>query len=557
MTGIACGVRTSTDGPWTATNPARPFAAWGRFSHDEVGEGDSRTGIYRRPERQGDVPQLARIERVIEALEVALGEPCGSGQWTFVDVGHGILDGGQRTVFWDEALFTQGAGAEEGVSLEVRDLAGAIASSFWTECLRFRGELAAWLSRAIALYLGDVACLASYPDYNDDMELLVIGSRRSEFLAHLTEDRPLAGLIPVSAEAVRVLATRGALAVHMAAESGASRTMWLYVLRQFREAHIADGASWSEFLDHALQKTPGLDRFLVPLLETTDLPDFRIVSHGPAKGKFQDRLRVEVENDGKIESAVEVAVYTHKGYKIRSARLAVAPGDSRAILFKDPELVGRIALDPRGYLLQSELSGETVTIPMPEGGIEVAPFVPSYEFHAHIGDARAVTGFQLELDGITILDFEGTVIPWRTYQGPSGGALVGEGRVLIKPGGEFAQGFSEDLGRAELHYGAADMWVRFPLAAWNKIEPQLRGSIDPEDRSELLHSNRQIHTFSFSTYFFEELRAQIPPPGSALVIFTTEGEERLGFVREPLPDGRVHMRFWDHLRQTTLWEETH
>ncbi len=557
MTGVACGVRAGTDGPWTATTPARPFAVWGRFSHDEKAVGETNFSVYRRSERQGEVPQLARIERVIDALEVALGEPCGSGSWTLVDVGQGILQGGQRAVFWDEGLFASGDVEVDEVSLEVRDLAGAIASSFWTDCLRFRGELAAWLSRGIALYLGDVASLASYPDYNDDTESLVIGSRRSDFLAQLKEDRPLSGLIPISAQAPGILATRGALVAHMVAEAGGSRTMWLNVLHQFRDKHGADRPQWADFLAHLQEKTPGQDRFLVPLLETTDLPDFRIVSQGPAQGKFQDRLRVEIENQGKAEYAAEVTIYTHKGHKIRSALLAIPPGDKRAILFKDPDIVGRIALDPRGFTLQPDLDGETVAIPMPEGGADIGPFIPSYEFHAYVGDARAVTGFQLELNGITILDFEGTVLPWRTYQGASGAALIGKGRVRIKPGDEFAAGFTKAMGREELHYGAADMWVRFPLATWQKIEPQLRGGIDAEDRSEIIQRSRRIHTFSFSTYFYEEMRAQIPPPGSALVIFTTEGEERLGFVSEPLPDGRVRMRLWDHLRQGTLWEETH
>ena len=175
----------------------------------------------------------------------------------------------------------------------------------------------------------------------------------------------------------------------------------------------------------------------------------------------------------------------------------------------------------------------------------------------HTGEAKAVTGFELELDGITILDFEGFVLPWRTYHGPSGASLIGEGRVRIAPQGDFASGFAEAMGRSELHYGAADMWIRFPLATWEKIEPQLRGAATHEDMHEIKHKNRRIHTFSFSTYFFEERRAQIPPPGSSLVIFTTKGKERLGFVREPLRDGRVHATLWDHLHQDTLWEETH
>jgi hypothetical protein len=557
MSGIACGVRTGADGPWTATQPARPFVVWGRFSHEDRTVGELQLSVYRRSERQGDVPELARIERVVNALKVALGEPCGNGSWTLVDVGEGILQGGQRTVFWDESLFASREEEVDEISLEVRDLSGAIAGSFWSECIRFRGELAAWLSRGIALYLGDVACLASYTGYDDDMESYVIGSRRSDFISHLKEDRPLSGLVPISVQARGILATRGALVAHMAAEAGGSRTMWLNVLRQFREKHAADQPRWADFLDHLQQKTPGQDRFLAPLLETTDLPDFRIVSHGPAQGKFQDRLRVEIENDGKVEYAVEVAIYTHKGNKIRFAHIAVPPGGTRAVLFKDLDIVGRIALDPRGVVLQPKLDDQTAAIPMPEGGVDIRPFIPSYEFHSYVGDTRAVTGFQLELDGITILDFEGYVLPWQTYQGPSGAALIGKGRVRIEPGGEFAAGFTKAMGRPELHYGAADMWVRFPLAAWQKIEPQLRGTIDAEDRGELIQRNRRIHTFSFSTYFYEELRAQIPPPGSALVIFTTEGDERLGFVSEPLPDGRVHMRLWDHLRQGTLWEETH
>jgi hypothetical protein len=263
-----------------------------------------------------------------------------------------------------------------------------------------------------------------------------------------------------------------------------------------------------------------------------------------------------VANKGLVESAVEVAVFTHDGHKFRSYLLTVEPEKTRAVLFKDPERIGRVVLDPRGYVLQPELTEETVEIPLPEGAADFGPFIPAYEFHAHVGEASAVTGFELELAGITILDFEGFVLPWRTYHGPSGAALIGKGRVRIGPGGEFAPGFTEAMKRAELHYGAADMWVRFPLAAWKEIEPQLRGGATHEDRDLIMHKNRRIHTFSFSTYFFEEHRAQIPPAGSSLVIFTTEGKERMGFVSEPLPDGRVHMSLWDHLHQVVLWEET-
>ena len=66
----------------------------------------------------------------------------------------------------------------------------------------------------------------------------------------------------------------------------------------------------------------------------------------------------------------------------------------------------------------------------------------------------------------------------------------------------------------------------------------------------------QVYEHSFPTYFFEDSRAQVPPPGSALVLFSLAGDERRGWLRRPLPDGTVQMRLWDHLRGQTIWEET-
>jgi hypothetical protein len=50
----------------------------------------------------------------------------------------------------------------------------------------------------------------------------------------------------------------------------------------------------------------------------------------------------------------------------------------------------------------------------------------------------------------------------------------------------------------------------------------------------------------------------VPPPGAALVIFRLQGSEGewRGYIREPLPDGRVKIRLWDHLHRSTIWEST-
>jgi hypothetical protein len=109
---------------------------------------------------------------------------------------------------------------------------------------------------------------------------------------------------------------------------------------------------------------------------------------------------------------------------------------------------------------------------------------------------------------------------------------------------------------AELSFPEArDLWIRFPLGAWDDIAPQLGAMIGEQERRSLLNLQSWVYNFSFETYFFEGPEAQVPPLGSALVVFRTGADEWKGYVREPLPDATVVRRFWDHLASATIWED--
>jgi hypothetical protein len=102
---------------------------------------------------------------------------------------------------------------------------------------------------------------------------------------------------------------------------------------------------------------------------------------------------------------------------------------------------------------------------------------------------------------------------------------------------------------------AAEIWVRFPLDAWKQIEPQLGAPVAQENRQQMLDRQHWIHSFSFPVYFADRDRAQIPPPGSTVVVFTEAGGERKGFARIPNADGTVLERLWDHRTSKTIWEQ--
>jgi hypothetical protein len=557
-TGIAAG-SSGAPGAWTTGAAGRPFAVWGEYERSDAGAaatgGESvACAVYRRSGASGEVPRLSLLADVVQNLETGLGPAAGEGPFKLIDVGKGVMWGGLRAVFWDEEASRRVSTGKAARLLE-RDLSGALASSFWTESVTCRGELGAWISRAFARYLGDVAYVAlDASDRRNELEAVVIGARRAAFLEALEGDRPLQGLVPLSPNGSLVLEGRGALVAHLAAEAARTRSDWIAELRRLRGALGDATLDWSGFRELIKERFPVHHQDLRPFLETTDLPDFRIASHGPSE-KHKGRYRVEVVNKGIIEAPAEVVTYTRDGHELHTFRLPIGPGDSRAIQFQDAERIGRVAVDPRGVTPQKALDQETVVLVASSAKPE-EPYVPSFPFETDMGSMRSVQGFALELDGVSIVDFNGDLQWYWTHHGPSGACLLGTGTVVVAPSGPFAPGFRQAMGRDSLSFReCGQIWVRFPPASWKRIEAQL-GAASPLENRERIHGVRIVYEHSFPTFFFEASRAQVPPPGSSLVIFTASGGERRGFVRRPLPDGRVFARFWDHLKGETIWEET-
>lgn len=553
QTGVAAGA-SSGDGGWTTTTGARPFAVWGEYEVVPAAV-EPAFEIWRRPGRDSAVPGIERIARLASVAATGLGAEDEVPAWKLVDIGGGTVAGGRGTVFWDE----EAAAAVEGASATLleRDLAAALATTFWTEHFRTVGAHGAWLSRSLTAYLGDVARIAlDESDVRDATEAAVIKPRRDAYLAARAEDRALTGLALVSADAPFCLATRGALAAHALAESVGSRTRWMIILGEFRRQHAGaavDLATFREFLQRSVSSR------LEPvwaLLETTGAPRFGITDHGPAKGHRKQRYRVEVENRGDLTGSVDVATYSANGHRMRTSRLTIPPAEKKSIAFDQPNHIARIALDPRGVTLQSALEDQTVEL-TPAEAPPAESYIPSFPIRtdAHVG--HAVQSFSLELDGMSISNFDGYLAPYSTHHGPSGAALVGRGDVTITPGGEFAAGFAATVGSESLTFpGAEDLWIRFPLAAWERIEPQL-GEKDAEHDRALFKRRQEIHSRMFRSYFAHEHQAQVPPPGSGVVVFSAGEGVRRGFVRRILLDGRTEMRLWDHRRQETIWEERH
>jgi hypothetical protein len=551
--GIACGTRPQPQAPWSATSPGRPYAAWGEYRTEDATSGEARFTTWRRA--SGPVPRLDQVAKLISNLQVAMGEAPGGGPWKLVDVGHAVAAGGQRTLFYDEAVV---AAAKVGELTTVdRDLASGLAAAHWDEAMRFFGSQAAWLSGAFPRYLGDVALLTE--DRSDDSwrtERRLIGDRRTTFLAKKVADRPLKGLSPHAPEAPAILDGRGALVVHKAAEACPTKAYWISFLREFRGTHDGERVEWPDLQRELEKKLPGQHKFLPPFLETTGVPDFVVSSHGPSsKGSQGQRYRVEVKNLGRVAAYAEVACYTSKDVLMRTTRLFVEPGQARAVLFGDARLIGRIRIDPRGTTLQSSVEGEQVDVKS-TASTAVADYVPAFEFSVGEPAARRVHGLRVELDGITITNFDGTLQWWETRQGPSGAVLLGTGHVTIAPTGEFSAPFKAAMGKDRVEFDGTDFFVRFPLATWQKLQPQLGEAIEASEAQAQASRRIFMYDHCFPTFFADKGRAQVPPPGGALVIFGLGGGEFRGFVRQPLPDGHVQMRMWDHLRGTVVWEST-
>ena len=555
MSGIACGNVTSEAGPYAAIVPGRPFAAWGRYTITREKHRSTELALWRR---QGDPANPAALELAAslwESLSVGLGPACGSGELRLVQIGKDVLAGGQRTLFWDESQFGSTSPLPEA-KLTPQGLAAELSSSFWTDCLSFSGDHTAWFTRSFSDYLGDVAFVhASRPDRPEKLEAEIFKSHRDHFMQIRAQDRALKGLPLHSAAADEVLLSRGTLLVHMLAEAAPSRDYWLAFLGQLRTRATAT-ITTPVFLDALKARFPNQHLFVAPYLNETALPDFKVVSSIPGQGMQKDRLRVEVENAGKIEGPIELAMLSTTGDVLRSTRLLIPPKEKRAVLFKQEKDAERILLDPRGVMLQSDVSNDVAML-SGKGADATAGFVPAYAFEAKLEEARKANGLKIVLDAVTISDFQGVVIPYETSQGVSGASLLGKGKVQITPDGPHAPAWTKAMQQPSRTFEGSEMWIRFPVEKWPEIVSQLGDLAGSQQRSTLLERNRPVFEYSFPTYFFKEMRAQVPPEGSALVVFTGSGGELRGFVRRPEPDGRVMMRFWDQLAGATIWEETH
>jgi hypothetical protein len=489
------------------------------------------------------------IAGLIRTIEIGVGPARGADAWKLVDAGVAVPAGGARTVFWDGKAGA--SGKDDAALIRGRDLAGAVATAHWTECADFRGDLAAFLSRGFAHYLGDVGFAAwAASSGSGAVEAVTVRARRDAFAR--VADRALSGVSPASPDAAPLLATRGALVAHQLAGSFASdRADWLLHLRGFRDKH-ASGIDWPAFRASARE---GLAEAIEPLLLTTDLPDFRIVAHETKKTDMGGmRCFVTVENRGKVGGWSEIVTYDASGAVVYETRVTLAAGESKTLRFGDPQRIARVVLDPNGMMPQRGFSGESVQV-KPAGGSAAAKTVASYPFSSYGSGARTVRGLRLQLTDASIENFDGWIVPYATEQGPSGACLIGSGTLTISPSGPFAESWTKAMGRATLTFpDAKEMWLRFPLDAWKQIEPQLGEPVAKADLQRVLDRQNWIYAFSFPAWFADRDRAQIPPAGSTVVLFTAAGGEWRGFARVPMPDGKVLERMWDHLHSETLWE---
>lgn len=551
--GIGCG--GSSGSSWIATQPGRPYAAWGAYEFASQTVDGTDFAVWRIGAKAGPPARGAKLAQLIEAFSTAVGPASGSGAWKLVEVGGAMPVGGQRTLFWNEQ---RAAADPESITMLDRDLACALASSYWEEAIRFEGDYAVFASRGLARQLGDMT--AATLDKSDDRwktQALFLEERRSRFIASKAADRALSKLPLHAASTPTVVDGRGALVAHMAAEACPGLTYWVMTLSDFRTDHLGSSATWEKFASLLASKYPNQHTFLAPFLTGTDVPDFVLVSHAPStEGSTGERYKVEVANRGKIAGPVDVAILTKAGQLVRSLRMVLDPGQSRSILFGDARRIGQIRLEHRAITPQFQLEKEEATV-APGANTDDTPFVPAFSFGLAGPQARRATDFSLALETVSINGFNGYVFVYETHHGPSGAVLVGEADVVITPKGAAAESFRSAMGKDHVSFRARDIFVRFPLDAWPGIEAQLRESVGPHDVEDLGHRRQACFEHSFPTGFNEQSRAQVPPPGGALVIFTLEGAgDWRGYIREPLPDGRVKFRLWDHLSRATIWEST-
>jgi hypothetical protein len=357
--GIAAGTRTKDD-VWETTIPGRPYAVWGAFEQSETVVEQTPFLLFRRAGASASPPRLAAVAGLLGLLGEDLGEAPGAGAWKLVDVGRGVAAGGLRTLFWDENVASATTG-EPAVTMLERDLAGALAAGFWTESLRFRAGTATWLSRGIPLYLGDEAAVALSGSDRLDRESLVIGSRRAAFLEGIESDKPLGDLPATSPDTERVLATRGALVMHLMAEVADSRSAWIRLLAEFRAEQSGKISEGRAFRKKLFDKYDNRHDFLGRFILGTALPDFRIGAHGRVQTEEGERYRVEVENRGEIPGLAILTAFTRDGQPLGHHKAVVDAGAKHPI-FLDPNQLGRVALDVRGVSPQSDVTGESVFV---------------------------------------------------------------------------------------------------------------------------------------------------------------------------------------------------
>ncbi len=553
MRGVACG--SAAGALWTSTAPGRPFAAWGAFTAAEETHRSTKLEVWSRAGAPAGAAALDQVASSWERLQIDYGARCGGGTLRVVDVGEGIVAGGQNTLLWDASRSSVSPEMPEA-HLFGRDVAAALATSFWNDCIPFEGEDAGWLSRAVPEAMGDGAYVASLQSAQPEQIEAILGAdRRDRFFAGRAKDSALRGLVPVSPEGPDLIRGRGAITVQMIAEAAPSQAMWNGLLEGVG-APEGPPLTGTAFFKALGSRAPNQHEFLEPFIVGTALPDFRISSHVFGMGPQKDRLRVEVENIGEVEAPVEVQIATAAGEPIRTSRLSVPPGDVRAILLKDEGRAASIRLDPRAHTLQSDVSNDEVKLAGSPSAASATPHIPSYPFQEKFSEASRVSAFAIQLDGVTISEFEGVIVPYATSQGPSGASLLGKGRVQIAPPAPHTEGWNQAMKRDTLGFQGSEMWIRFPLEKWPAIEAQLGQRIDPAERNAIVERNRPVYEHSFPTHYFEEMRAQVPPPGGSLVTFTSSGGELRGFTRIPHPDGKVTARFWDQLSGVTIWEET-
>ena len=261
----------------------RPYAVWGatKSGPEQGARGESVVAFDRWVRKAGAAgPTADQAASAVSSFDGVFGAAAGSGGWKLIDVGSGVLAGGARTVFYDSEAWGRAAG--DALALRDRDLFGAVAASYWTEAIAFRGSLAAFLSQGITRYLGDVTYQAMLED-DAPHRTLVTRARRDAFVKGAAGDRALEGLVACAPGADFVLGTRGALVAHqMEAAVTSERPRWILLLTRFHGNTAGRPATAEDFRALLRDTAVAGDR---SLLTTTDLPDLVLEFQERGKSK--------------------------------------------------------------------------------------------------------------------------------------------------------------------------------------------------------------------------------------------------------------------------------